>query len=301
MDRRELILGMGLVLASAGCARVAPSAVGAASATPTAAPLLVGSDGSVVSDALATLCVGALVSSGVPATTTVVGVADVVPSVESGAVSVFPVFAATTLSGLSTGDEPVAPDEVVANLATLLDPGIAVIRPSRVDGHLVYAVSQKTARAGITSLSDLSDLSAPAAVATLVGPTWLDDAPDGTPGLKAVYQATFASVQAVADPAERTRMLTSGEALVAAYRAPELADNPALSRLADPELLILPDPQVVLVTSSVAGDEDVVLALDAFQEALTTEGLAGVVAQIIGGSSPTAAAGAWLRAAGLSA
>lgn len=298
MDRRELILGMGLVLASAGCARVAPSAVEAASATPTAAPMMVGSDGSVVADALAALYAGALVGSGVPATTTVVGVADVVPTVESGTVRAFPVFAARTLAGLSTDDEPTPPDEVVTNLATLLHPGVAVIRPSGVDGHLVYAVSQETAKAGITSLSDLSG---PAATSTLVGPTWLDTAPDGTPGLKAVYQAAFAAVQAVADPAERTRMLSSGEALVAAYRAPELPNSPALSRLADPELLILPDPQVVLVTSSVADDEDVVLALDSVQEALTTEGLAGVVAQILGGSSPTAAAGAWLTAAGLSA
>lgn len=263
----------------AGCGQVPPRPSGS-SAPPAASPLNVGSDGTPAGEVMAALFVAALAAQGVPArrVDSPVAVAQLVPAVESGQVQVLPAYSASLLNALSSSAEPPAPDEVATQLASLLAPRVVVLRPVGVDGRLVYAAATDS------GLASLADLGARAEEAVLVGPGWLPAAPDGPPGLEAVYAANFGHVVEVAIVSERIARVRGGTALVGAFRATELTPDSGLTILADPLLLAVPDPQVVLVTADVAGSEAAVLAIDGVQEALTTDGLASLAASVAAGS-----------------
>ena len=289
MDRRQFLAGLSLA-ALAGCARVAPGATPTAVVSSATGSLGVGTDGTAVGDVMSALFVTALGAHRVAASPLKApGALDqVVPAMVSGRVQVLPVFAASLLAALAPGDEPPAPDEVATSLATLLDPQVVVLRAVGVDGRLSYVTAPGS------GLASLSDLRARTRKATLIGPEWLATAPDGPAGLKTVYGADFARVEAVADVRERLDRLRAGSALVGVFRAPEVPPASGLTVLADPELLVTSDPQVVLVTPEVAGSDEAVLAIDGVQELLTTDVLASLAGRVVAGASADEVAKGWL-------
>lgn len=289
MDRRQFLAGLSLA-ALAGCARVAPGATPSTVLPSASRSLRVGSDGTAVGDVLSALFVAALAAHRVAATpVTAPGALDqVVPALGSGRVQVLPAFAASLLAALAPGDEPPAADEVAASLATLLDPQVVVLRAVGVDGRLSYVTAPGS------GLASLSDLRARGKDSTLIGPDWLATAPDGPAGLETVYGVDFARVEAVTDVRERFDRLRAGSALVGVFRAPEVPPDSGLTVLADPELLVAPDPQVVLVTPEVAGSDEEVLALDEVQELLTTQVLASLAGRVLAGAGADAVAKEWL-------
>ena len=122
---------------------------------------------------------------------------------------------------------------------------------------------------------------------------------DGVPGLRTVYGAKF-DVSRVEDPVQRAARLTDGQAAIGAFRRTEYTGASGLVELVDVEKIAVPDPGVVLVNSKLTDAEpDHVLAINAVAQALTTDVLVDLQAQVAAGGSVTDVAGRWLKEQGL--
>jgi osmoprotectant transport system substrate-binding protein len=297
VDRRGFLLGATVVLAS-GCARVPPPGV---SPTPTAAvttaapPLAIGSDATPAGALLTQLMVGALMAKGRNASTVALG-KDWQAALGHGELAAAPGFGGTLWATLSQKGETPAPDSVLPDLATLVAPEIGVLAIPGTDGGLVWLVTRETAESGITSLSRISAWSKGRRAAV---PSLALTRGDGVPGLKTVYGARFA-VDEVEDPIERAARLTQGEAGLAAFRRTEYTGSSGLVALVDPDELATADPAVILVNNDLADAEpEHVLALDAVAQAITTDDLVDLQAQVVAGGSVQDVAGRWLKDQGL--
>jgi len=297
VDRRGFLLGVTAVMV-AGCARVPPpglSPTPSAPATTAAPPLAIGSDGSPGGEILAHLMVGALLAKGRDAATVALGT-DWQAALGHGDLAAVPGYGGTLWAALSQKGETPAADEVLGELATLVAPEIGVLAVTGIDGGLVWLVTPQTAKAGITSLARISGWSKGKRAAV---PELALTRGDGVPGLKAVYGAKFA-VDTVADPVERASRLTDGKDALAAFRRTEYTGATGLVALVDPEELATPDPGVLLVNNALADAEpENVLALDAVAQAITTDGLVDLQAQVVAGGSVADVADRWLKDQGL--
>lgn len=290
----QAVVGFAVVasLALAGCGQVSPVA---ADATAASAPTIeVGTDGTATIGLVAALYAAALTADGQPAK-----VVDVVPGTETLALGdrspvVMPVFAATLLQQFSTG--PAADAEtVIGELATAVAPDLGVLQASKVDGGLVWAV---TARRAADGVRDLTAVGSWGADRVLAAPAFALASPSGVPALQVAYNSG-AIVTEIEDPAARRQALDTGAAAAAAFRRTEGAALDGLVVLADPVGIAAADPLVVLLASDLADTRpDAVLVLDAVQQKLTTDSLAGL-ARAAAADGVRAATAAWLEAQGL--
>lgn len=286
------------MLLAAGCARVPPPGVSPAPASPTtpvAEPLVIGADATPAGALLAQLMVSALAAKGRDAATVTLD-ADWQAALGHGDLAAVPGFGATLWAALSQKGETPAAADVLPELAKLVSPEIGVLPAPGVDGGLVWLVTPQTAADGIASLSRIGSWSKGKRAAV---PGLALTRGDGVPGLKAVYGARFA-VDEVEDPVERGTRLTGGEAALAAFRKTEYTGASGLVALVDPDELATPDPGVLLVNSALADAEpDYVLVMDAVAQAITTDDLLDLQAQVVAGGSVADVSARWLKDNGL--
>nr|WP_300148079.1 glycine betaine ABC transporter substrate-binding protein [Propionicimonas sp.] len=296
MDRRGFLLATTAVLA-AGCARVPPPGAATTPQATAAAvpPVEVGSDGSPAGVVITQLLTGAATARGRSAASADAG-ADWKAALDHGDLVALPGYAGTLWSALSTSDEPPAADALLGELADLVGPELGVLSMPHVDGGLVWLVTKETAASGIASLSRVRDWSKGKVAAV---PELAISRGDGAPGLKTVYGAQFRFTE-VQDPVARAARLTSGKAAVAAFQGTEYTGASGLVALVDTEKLAAPDPAVVLVNSAFADAEpDAVLAMNDVAQALTTDALIELQAQVAAGGTVADVAQRWLVGQGL--
>jgi glycine betaine/choline ABC-type transport system substrate-binding protein len=296
VERRGFLLGAAALLAT-GCARVPPSGVtppSSATPTPTVAPLTLGKDETLAGAVFAQVLASALAASGRRAavTQTQDGWR---AALGHGDLAAVPGYARTLWSVLSAKGEPPAADDLLPDLAALLEPDIGLLRVPGVDASLVWLVTARTAGQGIGSLSRLSGWSRGRRAAI---PPIARSRDDGVPALRGVYHAQF-TYDDVADPVERAALLTRGDVAAAAFRRTEYTGAASLVALVDTEEVAQPDPGVVLVSQKLSDAEpDRVLLLNDVAQALTTDVLVELQAHVVAGGSVDEVAVGWLKEQG---
>jgi len=296
VDRRGFLVGATALLA-AGCARVPPpeASLSPASTAPAAAPLTIGQDATPAGAMLAQLIVGALMAKGRGAAVAAQG-KDWQAALGHGDLSALPAYAGTVWASLSKDDEPPAAKDLLGEVAGLLAPDVSALPMPGVDGSLVWRVTADTARDGITSLARLRDWSEGKVAAV---PKLAVSRADGVPGLKTVYGARFELLK-VDDPVQRASLLTGGTAVIAAFRQTEYTGASGLVDLVDVEKLTVADPGLVLVNTALTDAEpEQVLTVDAVAQALTTDMLLDLQAQVAAGGTVADVATRWLKEQGL--
>lgn len=299
MDRRSFLVGASALLL-AGCAQARPSdpgsATAAGSATASAVPLQVGSDGTAAMSMVAALLSQALSAKG-HAAATATAADDWLAALGDGTLDFLPAFAATTWAAMAGADEPPEPDQLLSSLADLVQPQASVLSAGQVDGTLRWYVTEATAASGITSLEQLAAWSKGRKLAAA---RMAKDRADGIPGLEAVYRTHF-TVTVVDDPLRRAAMLADGRVAVAAFRACDYT-GATLVKLDDPDQVATADQLAVLLDAGLAdSDPDAVLVVQALTQALTTAQLVTLQSQVAKGGAADQVAHSWLVAKGLAA
>lgn len=297
MDRRTFLLG---VFALAGCAQARPSGggaspvaagasaapVGSTDPTPTAHAITIGGDQTPTGVLLSALLTGAVTGSGAAGTGT-----DWRAALGAGTIAATPVYAATAWAELSDSDEP--SDDVVGDLAGLVQPDVSVMAAGKLDAGLVWKMPVNPA---VSSLAQVAKFLKGKTVAV---PAFAVERADGLPGLSVIYDAKVRHV-VEDDPVARAALVTSGEAAFGAFRRTEYLGTDKLGDLGDPSGMAVPDPVVLAVNAAFAdADPNAVLALNAVLQALTDADLVDLQRQAAAGASATGVAHRWLVAKGL--
>ena len=246
----------------------------------------IGSDGSPASELIAALQVAALQAGNEPAVGAGVAPGTEILALADNSPMAMPLFAGTQLEELSDDPLPMDAASTIADLATAVAPDVSLLKNSKLDGGLVWATTPET---GLTSLTELADLPAGAAV---VAPGFAMRS--AVPTLRAAYGAD-PEVEEMDDPSERVAALTGGDAVVALFRRTESVELDGLVQLEDPVGVLTPDPLVVAVSAEFADQRpDAVLVLDAVHAALHQEAWAELVAAASADGLEPAIAG-WLQ------
>lgn len=283
MDRRAFLIGAGALVLT-GCAQTKPAAPvsGSPSAAASQPPMAIGVDATMAGTVLGQLLSG---SAGAGASAQVMG-SDWFAILGGGTLVAAAVYGLTAWNELSESEDPT--DNLVQDLADLVDPEITVMNPGQTDGGLVWMTSAKS---GVGTMENLAPWSQGKAAAI---PSWGNERADGLLGLNAIYGTTFtASVQD--DPIARAALVASGQAGVGAFRRTEYLGDAELVELTDPDQMTSADPVLLLVNSAfVDSNPQSVLKLTAVVDKLTTDDLVAIQRQIAEGS--TRAAQSWLTA-----
>ena len=275
-------------LVLAGCARVEPSAPTPSptpAASPGAAGVGIGVEATATGAILGALLVGAAAKIGTVATAQP-SPTDVISAVQTGALVATPVWASTTWDQLSDDEE--LPQDVLAELAGLLEPKVSVLAPGLVDGGLVWMAATT---AGQKSLEDLSEWSKGKAAAV---PAMAIERTDGLGALNAIYRTNFHALT-LDDPVARAAAVASGQAAIGAFRRSEYLGGASLVELIDPDQMCVSDQLVLLVNSGYAdASPQQVLAMNAVVQALTTDQVVALVGQVAQGAAVAEVAHGWL-------
>jgi len=290
VDRRAFLIGAGAVLL-AGCARAEP---GPASPSPTPsppdAPLIIAVEGSTTGAILGAVLVGALAKLGSAATVQPYP-ADWLADLGAGTLVAAPVWATTVWAGLSDAEE--LPEDVLAELAGLVEPAVSLMTPGLVDGGLVWMVAAST---GIKSMEDLSAYSQGKGAAV---PAMAIERSDGVAALNAIYRTNFGTLSQE-DPGVRAQWLVGGQAGIGAFRRTDNLGVTGLVELIDPDQMCQADPLALLVNAAfVEQRPDQALAMNAVIQALTNNELIALQQQVAQGGQLTEIARAWLQPRGL--
>lgn len=290
MNRRAFLLGTA-GLALAGCARAQPSPAEPSPATSpsgAATGAAVGVEPSATGKMLGALLVTVAQNSLV--TTQPTG-PDWLAALRGGGLASAPVYASSVWAGLSDSAEP--SEDVVSDLAGLVEPEVNVLTPGATEGGLVW-MSAPTS--GIKSLDDLADWSVGKAAAV---PSLALERADGPPGLSAIYRTRFTTI-VQDDPVARAKLVATGAAAVGAFRRTDYLGGAALVELADPDKMCVADPLVLLVNAGFAErSPHQVLAQSSVFQTLTNAELNALQAQVAGGASVAEVARLWLAEKGL--
>jgi len=306
--RRTLTLG-GLSLASlllAACGGGAGTAdpLGQSSASGSAggaAPVVVGSAAFTESTVIAELYSQALTAKGVQSSTKLnIGSREVyLKALLDGSVSIVPEYTGNLLLNYDKNATATTAEEINKALPTVLPPELKLGMPSAAVDQDVYVVTREYSEAnGITSLADLKKV---AADAVLGGPSELETRAYGPEGLEQVYGAKVKQFKPYDSPAVRARDLNDGKIQIGEFFSTEavIPDNDYVV-LEDPQAMILPQNVVPLMRAEVAGNTTVTSALDAVQQALTTEELTALNKQVdVDKEDADDVAGEWLQSKGL--
>ncbi len=207
-------------------------------------------------------------------------------ALQNGAVVAAPVWASTLWAELSDDEE--LPEDVLGELAGLLEPKVSVLAPGLVDGGLVWMAS---AASGQKSLEDLSEWSKGKGAAV---PTMAIERSDGLGALNAIYRTNFHAL-ALDDPVARAAVVVSGEAAIGAFRRSEYLGGASLVELIDPDQMCVSDQLVLLVNSAYAdAAPEQVLAMNAVVQALTTDQVVALAGQVAQGAAVAEVARQWL-------
>ncbi|MDO5681457.1 MAG: ABC transporter substrate-binding protein [Propionibacteriaceae bacterium] len=214
-------------------------------------------------------------------------------------VQMVPEYGGNLLQYLDDENPAATPEDIAAALAEVVGPDLAVLEVAEAANQDVYCVTKAYSDAqGVTSLADLHKI---AANAVLGGPAELKDRAYGPPGLEAIYRAKFKEFRTYDALAVKVRDLTSGTIQVATFFTTDAAikDN-QLVMLADPEVMILPQPVIPLVRAEVKNNAAAVDAVNAVQAELRTDDLIAMNKNVDSDRrSPAEAAAAWLKGKGL--
>lgn len=220
-------------------------------------------------------------------------------ALRDGSIQAVPEYGGNLLQYVDEENPASTPEEIAAALAEKVGPDLAVLDVAEAANQDVYCVTRAYSEEnGLTSLADLPKV---AGNAILGGPAELKDRPYGPPGLESIYRATFKEFRTYDALAVKVRDLTSNTIQVATFFTTDAAigDND-LVMLADPEVMILPQPVVPLVRADVRNNAAAVEAINAVQAELRTEDLTAMNKQVdVERRNPDEAAGDWLKEKGL--
>jgi osmoprotectant transport system substrate-binding protein len=256
-----------------------PAASGSASGGGQA--VVVGSAAFTESTVVAELYAQAIAAKGVEASTKLnIGSREVyLKALEDGSISLVPEYTGNLLLNYDKDATATTAEEVEQALPDALPDAFALGTPSAAVDQDVYVVTREYSEAnGVTSLADLKKV---AADAVLGGPSELATRAYGPEGLDKVYGAKVKEFKPYDSAAVRSRDLNDGKIQIGEFFSTEavIPDNDYVV-LEDPQAMILPQNVVPLYRSEVASNPTVTGAVDAVQEALTTEELTALNKQV---------------------
>ena len=315
MSFTKRILGRGrraVVVAGIGAAALALAACGGGGADPLAessgspsaaggGKVVVGSADFTESQILGELYAQAMKAKGVDASTKPgIGSREVyIKALQDNSISVVPEYTGNLLLYFDPQATATTEAEIAAALPTAIGSDLKILEPSKAQDQDVYVVTKQTSEEqGITSLEDLKKISS---TSILGGPAELQDRAYGPPGLEKIYGATFKQFKPYASPAVKVKDLNDNKIQVASFFTTEAAipDN-GYVMLEDPQSMILPQNVVPLVRADVASNTAAVDAVNAVQQALTTEELTALNKSVdADNQDPNQVAAEWLKAKGL--
>lgn len=315
MSFTKRILGRGrraVVVAGIGAAALALAACGGGGADPLAessgspsaaggGKVVVGSADFTESQILGELYAQAMKAKGVDASTKPgIGSREVyIKALQDNSISVVPEYTGNLLLYFDPQATATTEAEIAAALPTAIGSDLKILEPSKAQDQDVYVVTKQTSEEqGITSLEDLKKISS---TSILGGPAELQDRAYGPPGLEKIYGATFKQFKPYASPAVKVKDLNDNKIQVASFFTTEAAipDN-GYVKLEDPQSMILPQNVVPLVRADVASNTAAVDAVNAVQQALTTEELTALNKSVdADNQDPDQVAAEWLKAKGL--
>ncbi|GAA1434038.1 ABC transporter substrate-binding protein [Microlunatus lacustris] len=280
-----------------------PSAAGSASggASGGGQPVVVGSAAFTESTVVAELYAQAIAAKGVQASTKLnIGSREVyLKALEDGSISVVPEYTGNLLLNYDPDATATTAEEVEQALPEALPADFKLGSPSAAVDQDVYVVTKEYSEAnGVTSLEDLEKV---AADAVLGGPSELATRAYGPEGLDKVYGAKIKQFKPYDSAAVRARDLNDGKIQIGEFFSTEavIPDNGYVV-LEDPKAMILPQNVVPLYRAEVAADATVTGAVDAVQQALTTEELTALNKQVdVDKADPDDVAQEWLSSKGL--
>jgi len=278
-----------------------PSAGGSASSGGGGQPVIVGSAAFTESTVVAELYAQAIAAKGVQASTKLnIGSREVyLKALEDGSISVVPEYTGNLLLNYDQDATATTAEEVEQALPEALPADFKLGSPSAAVDQDVYVVTKEYSEAnGVTSLADLEKV---AADAILGGPSELATRAYGPEGLDKVYGAKIKQFKPYDSAAVRARDLNDGKIQIGEFFSTEavIPDNGYVV-LEDPQAMILPQNVVPLYRAEVASDATVTGAVDAVQQALTTEELTALNKQVdVDKADPDDVAKEWLTSKGL--
>lgn len=284
--RRLGVLLLAVLLTLAACARQAPATTSETPSSQGVPAVRVGATSDPTVQVLAELYVQALSGKGRAAQ--VVEVADdvngQVSRLMANELDVVPAFAWSAAQSLQVDSSD--SQSLVSDLAAALDGEVAVLQPSKVDRAWRYVA----AKSGV-SLLDVTKKS------KVVAPERWRKAPDGQPGLSAIYRVK-PSVTTVADADRRLALVKSGAIGVFDGTEPQSTDA-AVKPVDDPKSMTTADPQLALLRLDLAGDDAVLDVVQQLHGALDNAAIIEIRKRSVNEGVP-AAVGEWLKAHPLS-
>ena len=292
-----------LLLAACGGAAGDPLAQPASSgsASEGGQPVVVGSAAFTESAVVAELYAQAISAKGVEASTKLnIGSREVyLKALEDGSISVVPEYTGNLLLNYDKEATATTAEEVDQALPGALPADFKLGTPSAAVDQDVYVVTREYSEAnGVRSLADLEKV---AADAILGGPSELATRAYGPEGLDKVYGAKVKQFKPYDSAAVRARDLNDGKIQIGEFFSTEavIVDNDYVV-LEDPQAMILPQNVVPLYRAEVASNSTVTGAVDAVQQALTTEELTALNKQVdVDKADPDDVAKEWLTSKGL--
>jgi osmoprotectant transport system substrate-binding protein len=294
-----------LLLAACGGGGADPLAEPASSAPAASSgstqPVVVGSAAFTESTVVAELYAQAIAAKGVQASTKLnIGSREVyLKALQDGSISIVPEYTGNLLLNYDKSATATTAEEVEKALPEALPSDFVLGTPSKAVDQDVYVVTKEYSEAnGVTSLEDLKKV---AGDVVLGGPSELATRAYGPEGLDKVYGAKIKEFKPYDSAAVRSRDLNDGKIQVGEFFSTEavIPDNGYVV-LEDPQAMILPQNVVPLYRSEVGSDATVTGAVDAVQQALTTEELTALNKQVdVDKSDADDVAKEWLTSKGL--
>ena len=222
-----------------------------------------------------------------------------VKALQDSSISVVPEYTGNLLLYFDAQATATTEAEIMQALPTAVGSDLKILEPSEAADQDVYVVTKQTSEQnGITSLDDLKKISS---TSTLGGPSELAERAYGPPGLEKIYRATFKEFKPYDSPAVKVKDLNDNKIQVATFFTTEAAipDN-GYVMLEDPQSMILPQNVIPLARADMASNTAAVEAIDAVQQALTTEELTALNKRVdADNDDPNAVAADWLKTKGL--
>jgi osmoprotectant transport system substrate-binding protein len=282
---------VGAALALAGCSSGNPLDNTTTAASGSGGPIVIGSQAYYSNTIIAEIYAQALEGKGYKVTRQFnIGQRDAyMPSIKSGAISLFPEYTGNLLQYFNPKATETASDDVYAALKKALPSNLEVLDQSTATDQDSYTVTKAFAdKWGLKTIADLSKVTVPL---TLGGNAELADRPYGPNGLKSVYGISI-GFKATGDTTEQD--LVAGNVNVAdIYTADPTIKTDDLVSLEDTKGLILASNVVPLVNKDIASK--ISSTINAVSAKLTPSGLISLnVESTVDKQSPAQIAKKWL-------
>uniref|UniRef100_UPI002633617E ABC transporter substrate-binding protein n=1 Tax=uncultured Microbacterium sp. TaxID=191216 RepID=UPI002633617E len=253
----------------AGCSSSDPLGASGGASAASDGPIVIGSQAYDSNEIVAEIYAQALEAKGFTVTRQFsIGQREAyVPTLESGAITLFPEYSGDLLQFLDKATTARSADDVYAALQKALPANLEALDQSTASDQNSYTVTKAFAdQYGLTSIEDLSKVSVPL---TLGGPAELAERPYGPNGLKSTYDISI-GFQATGDTT--LDALLAGTVNVAnIYTANPAIQTDNLVVLKDPKALFLASNVVPIVQKDRA--DEIAPVINPISAKLTPEGL----------------------------